>query len=61
MHNIQRYGMAMVMTYEVVALMTRDNRRVPTITHLQSQRHCHAIGAALVVYLAVHFYRANQS
>jgi len=58
----QRYGMAAVFAYEAVALVTRNDKRVPTITYLQCKgKPGHAMGAALVVYLGVHFVRADRT
>lgn len=45
--------------YEVAAILAGNNKRIPTITHVQTKHH--SIGYALVAALAVHFIATDRS
>lgn len=54
----ESYALAAVLTYESVALVARNDRRVPTLTYLQSRYR--PLGVAMVAFLAVHFVRYDR-
>jgi hypothetical protein len=54
----ESYALAAVVGYETVALVVRNDSRVPTLTYLQSKYR--PLGWAMVAFLAVHFVRYDR-
>ena len=54
----ESYALAIVTGYETVALLVRDDSKVPTLTYLQSRFP--VLGVAMVAFLATHFVRYDR-